>query len=108
MICGCIGIIAEVSEEALRKRHDQGWVCEVIDDLDLLVKRVREARKNKEVRGVIRYSEFRYTSSVACFISGISCEGGPTLYSYLEGHITQMRKVNRSKRILQRFGERGS
>ncbi len=49
MICGCIGIVAEVSYEALRKRYDQGWIAEIIDDLDVLVKRVQEARKNKTV-----------------------------------------------------------
>ena len=49
MICGCIGIVAEVSGEALMKRHKQGWVNEVIDNLDHLVKRVREAKNNNEV-----------------------------------------------------------
>merc|ERR1712127_1165451 len=29
VICGCIGVIAEVSWEALDKRHAQGWVVEV-------------------------------------------------------------------------------
>ena len=50
MICGCVGIIAEVSYEALKKRYDQGWVCEIIDDADKLVSRVRKAKANKEVR----------------------------------------------------------
>ena len=49
VICGCIGIVAEVSGEALMKRHKQGWVNEVIDNLDDLVKRVREAKNNNEV-----------------------------------------------------------
>jgi hypothetical protein len=49
VICGCVGIIAEVSYEALKKRHDQGWVMEIIQDADKLVQRVREAKKNKEV-----------------------------------------------------------
>jgi hypothetical protein len=38
-----------VSLEALTKRHAQGWVKEVISDLDSLVKRVREAKNNNEV-----------------------------------------------------------
>ncbi len=42
-------MIAEVSGEALKKRHDQGWVLEVTDDVDHLVKRVKEAKRNKEV-----------------------------------------------------------
>ena len=49
VICGCIGVIAEVSYEALKKRYDQGWVCEMIVDAEVLVQRIREARKNKEV-----------------------------------------------------------
>ena len=38
-----------MSYEALKKRFDQGWLCEIIDDLDELAARVREAKKNKEV-----------------------------------------------------------
>lgn len=47
-ICDCIGIVAEVSYDALKKRFDQGWVLEIIDDLDQLIDRVRTARNNKE------------------------------------------------------------
>jgi len=49
VICGCIGIVAELSYEAVKKRYDQGWIDEIIDNLDVLVKRVKKARKNKEV-----------------------------------------------------------
>merc|ERR1712241_1447352 len=49
VICGCIGIVVEMSYEALRKRYDQGWIDEIIDNLDVLIKRTKEARKNKEV-----------------------------------------------------------
>lgn len=52
VICGCIGVIAEVSEEALRKRHEQGWLEEYTDDLDVLVRRIREARAKKEVTSI--------------------------------------------------------
>ena len=51
VICGCIGIVAELSYEAVKKRYDQGWIDEIIDNLDVLVKRVKKARKNKEVSG---------------------------------------------------------
>jgi urocanate hydratase len=44
-----VGIVAETSGEALMKRHKQGWVVEVIDDLEVLVRRVREAKNNNEV-----------------------------------------------------------
>jgi len=48
-IAGCITVIAEVNDKATQKRHSQGWVDEVIDDLDKLCKRVTEAKKKKEV-----------------------------------------------------------
>ena len=51
VICGCIGIVAELSYEAVKKRYDQGWIDEIIDNLDVLVKRIKTARKNKEVSG---------------------------------------------------------
>jgi len=48
-IAGCITVVAEVNSKATNKRHEQGWVDEVISDLDLLVKRVQEAKSKKEV-----------------------------------------------------------
>jgi urocanate hydratase len=48
-IAGCITIAAEVNEKAARKRHEQGWVDVLIDNLDNLVTRVKQAKKNNEV-----------------------------------------------------------
>ena len=48
-IAGCITVVAEVNQKATEKRHGQGWVDEVMDDLGLLSRRVKEAQKNKEV-----------------------------------------------------------
>jgi len=48
-IAGGITICAEVNPEAAKKRHDQGWVDELLVDLDLLVVRTKEAIENKEV-----------------------------------------------------------
>ena len=48
-IAGCITICAEVNSSAAKKRHEQGWVDVLIDDLDVLVERTLEAQKNKEV-----------------------------------------------------------
>ena len=48
-IAGCVSVVAEVNEFATRKRHEQGWVDEVINDLDELAARVRKAKSNKEV-----------------------------------------------------------
>ena len=47
-ICGCITVCAEVNPNAARKRHAQGWVDELIDDLDALVTRVKQAKDHKE------------------------------------------------------------
>lgn len=48
-IAGCISVIAEVDEKAVRKRKAQGWVDEVIEDLHALVDRVKAAKKKQEV-----------------------------------------------------------
>src|SRR5690554_3539656 len=48
-IAGCITVCAEINEKATNTRHSQGWVDEVISDLDELVARVNLAKTNKEV-----------------------------------------------------------
>lgn len=47
-ISGVVSITAEVNPAAVNKRHAQGWVDEVYDDLDKLLARAKEARENKE------------------------------------------------------------
>ena len=73
VICGCIGIVAETSYEALKKRFDQGWVLEMIDDVETLITRVIKAKKNKEVNPkskIEKENPFRFFY-----------EGFPTAYS---------------------------
>lgn len=48
-IAGCITVVAEVNPKAASKRHSQGWVDEIIDNLEELVVRVKLAKQNKEV-----------------------------------------------------------
>jgi urocanate hydratase len=48
-IAGCITVCAEVNPKAVHTRHSQGWVDEVVTDVDALVARVRTAKENKEV-----------------------------------------------------------
>ena len=48
-IAGCISVTAEINPKAINTRHSQGWVDEVISDLDELCVRVQKAKKNKEV-----------------------------------------------------------
>ena len=47
-IAGCISVTAEINPKATHTRHSQGWVDEVIDDLDKLEERVKVAREKKE------------------------------------------------------------
>uniref|UniRef100_A0A8P4GHE0 urocanate hydratase n=1 Tax=Dicentrarchus labrax TaxID=13489 RepID=A0A8P4GHE0_DICLA len=47
VIAGCIGVIAEVDEAPLRKRHEQGWLMEVTSSMDQCIKRIREAKSSK-------------------------------------------------------------
>ncbi len=44
VIAGAVGVIAEINPEAIRKRHDQGWLDEVETDLDKLLARLQQAR----------------------------------------------------------------
>ena len=48
-IAGCISVTAEINPKAINTRHSQGWVDEVISDLDELCTRVRKAKKDKEI-----------------------------------------------------------
>jgi urocanate hydratase len=48
-IVGCITICAEVNPNAAHKRHSQGWVDELIDNIDDLVARVTQAKNQEEV-----------------------------------------------------------
>jgi urocanate hydratase len=48
-IAGCISVTAEVNPKAVKTRHDQGWVDEVITDLDILCERVTLAKRTREI-----------------------------------------------------------
>lgn len=48
-IAGCITVCAEVNPSAAKKRHEQGWVDVLIDNLEELVARVKKAQTEKEV-----------------------------------------------------------
>ncbi|MEO9532172.1 MAG: urocanate hydratase [Crocinitomicaceae bacterium] len=47
-IAGVISVTAEINEKATHTRHSQGWVDEVIADLDELCTRVKTAKANEE------------------------------------------------------------
>lgn len=47
-IAGCVTVCAEVNPKITKIRHEQGWVNEVISDLNALVIRVKEAQRKLE------------------------------------------------------------
>ncbi|MEM8508098.1 MAG: urocanate hydratase [Bacteroidota bacterium] len=48
-IAQCITVCAEVNPEAAKKRFKQGWVDELLEDIDTLVARTKKAIQQKEV-----------------------------------------------------------
>ena len=48
-IAGVITVIAEVNPKAVYTRHSQGWVDEVVTNIDELAVRVKKAKADKEV-----------------------------------------------------------
>jgi urocanate hydratase len=48
-IAGVISVIAEVNPKAVKTRFSQGWVDEVISDMDKLISRVLKAKKENRV-----------------------------------------------------------
>ncbi len=49
VISGVVSITAEINPMAAKKRHEQGWVDELHENLDKLMLRVKSAIENKEV-----------------------------------------------------------
>ncbi len=47
-IAGCITVCAEVNPEAAKKRHQQGWVDELLTDISELVQRTKKAIAENE------------------------------------------------------------
>ncbi|MFL2952449.1 MAG: urocanate hydratase [Candidatus Thalassarchaeaceae archaeon] len=48
VITGAVGIIAETNRHAVEKRHSQGWLSEMSDDLEWVTTRAKDAIANKE------------------------------------------------------------
>ena len=48
VIAGAVGVIAEINSNALKKRHEQGWLQEYETDLDRVLARVEAAKKAGE------------------------------------------------------------
>jgi urocanate hydratase len=48
-IAGCVTVCAEVNPKITKIRHEQGWINEIIENIDELVPRVKKALENEEV-----------------------------------------------------------
>ncbi|MGM1431030.1 urocanate hydratase [Sphingobacterium lactis] len=48
-IAGCITVCAEVNPAAARKRHEQGWVDVLVEDMEALIATVKQAVEDKRV-----------------------------------------------------------
>jgi urocanate hydratase len=51
-IAGCITVCAEVNPLAAKKRHEQGWVDLLVNDLDQLLRLVKESQEAKKVLSI--------------------------------------------------------
>jgi urocanate hydratase len=47
VIAGCVGVVAEINPQVVRKRFEQGWVQEVEPDLDRVLARIERARRER-------------------------------------------------------------
>ncbi|MCP9762997.1 urocanate hydratase [Lacihabitans soyangensis] len=48
-IAGCITVCAEVNAKAAKKRHEQGWVDVLVENMEDLVVRVQQAQASSEI-----------------------------------------------------------
>jgi len=48
IIAGAIGVVAEINPEAMNKRYEQGWIDEVYNDTETVIRRIEKARDAKE------------------------------------------------------------
>ena len=49
VIAGCIGVIAEINEKALKKRYSQGWLDIWSSDLEQIICWIKEYKAKKKV-----------------------------------------------------------
>ena len=48
VIAGAVCIIAEINPKALNMRHEQGWLQEIEEDLDKVILRIKQAKKEEK------------------------------------------------------------
>ncbi len=53
VIAGGICVVAEINPKAIKKRYEQGWVDEVYEDLDDLIKRLEIVRRDRKAVSLV-------------------------------------------------------
>ena len=48
VVCGAVGVVAEVDAAALNKRYEQGWVQKKTESLDECIQLIRHHRETKK------------------------------------------------------------
>ena len=48
-IAGLISVTAEVNGKAIRKRFQQGWIDEIVTDLNELIEKIKKAKANRKI-----------------------------------------------------------
>jgi len=48
-IAGLISVTAEVNKKAIHKRFEQGWIDEIVDDLNELMQKLKLAKKKRQI-----------------------------------------------------------
>lgn len=48
VIAGCVAVISEINPAAAKKRHEQGWLSELHEDVDKVIDRMTEAKSRGE------------------------------------------------------------
>lgn len=51
-IAGLVSVIAEINPKPLQTRYRQGWIDEIVEDLDLLAERVLQAKQRKQALSI--------------------------------------------------------
>ena len=88
-------------------RYEQGWVDEIIDDINLLCERVKKAKANEEVRETIRLGFFEPSYSPwACAIVLAKTKGNQLRVVVICG--TQRSDCQRLSRVNESFARLGN
>ena len=85
----------QVSLEALKKRHAQGWLHELESDLDNVIQRIREAKSTKQVHRRLDLRKSLSTHDFGSLWRSVQCSNYVDLRE--KGHIISHASPSASK-----------